>query len=245
MDNTRADLATASELARDLGTSVPRVVRAAARLGFDTRPRGPDGRTRHGRLQLTAAQVAQIRAELGSKASVPSLTDPEAAALAALASAPFGLPSARAVGRKACLSPTAAARAVKRLQARGLVFAQAERMVAGRPRQVQMLYANREHPSYRELAGQLAGVQPPEPAPDVEVPARLRHLFWNTAPAQLNVEHGGEYIARRLLRTLDPAGLAWGAANLRASDWRAGARARGLDNRARALAQNLASGAAH
>jgi len=67
------------------------------------------------------------------------------------------------------------------------------------------------------------------------------HLFWNTAESQLNVAHGGPYIARRLLRTMDPEGLAWGAANLAPGDWRQAAGARGLEPSVKALARNIAA----
>src|SRR5579884_3737237 len=207
MDSTvrkTAPKATASQLARELGTSVPRVVRAAKRLGFDRR----DG---HGSLVLSSAQAQKLRAVLGRRQRVPGLSDTEAAALAALARSPLGLTSARAVARKAGLSPTATSRALARLAAADLITHEDDVIVAGRPRHVRL------------------------------IPANLRHLFWNTNPAQLNVSHGGDYIARRLLRTLDPGGLAWGARNLRPAHWRAAAGARGLDPAVRALAENLAA----
>src|SRR5579875_2144671 len=213
---------TASQLARELGTSVPRVVRAAQRLGFDLR----SGR---GRLMLSPAQVRKLRSVLGRRQVAPGLSYAETAALAALARSPLGLTSARAVARKAGLSATATSRALARLTSAGLVTQGDEVLVAGRSRKVRLLHANRRDPSYRTLAPILAQVEPPRTARDEEVPANLRHLFWNTHPTQLKVAHGGEYIARRLLRTLDPAGLAWGAGNLTPSHWRAAARARGLD----------------
>ena len=71
------------------------------------------------------------------------------------------------------------------------------------------------------------------------VPARLRHLFWNTADSQLDVDHAGAYIARRLLRTMDLQGLAWGAQALAPEDWRQAAGARGLDPTVRQLARSL------
>lgn len=224
---------TASQLARELGTSVPRVVRAAQRLGFDRRAgRGP--------LVLSEAQAKRLRSALGSHSVAPGLSATETRALAALARSPLGLGSARAVARKAGLSPTATSRALARLAEAGLVTHEDAVIVAGRPRHVRLLHANRRNPAYRALAPVLAQVRPPEVARDEEVPVSLRHLFWNTNPDQLNVAHGGEYIARRLLRTLDLAGLAWGASNLEPAHWRAAAQARGLDLAVKALAENLA-----
>lgn len=139
------------------------------------------------------------------------------------------------------LSPTAASRAIKSLLNQGLVRQEPELIVAGRPRHVRMLHANRQHPRYSKLAPRLKRVTPPRRPRDERVPPRLAHLFWNTNPAQLEVAHGGPYIARRLLRTLDPAGLAWGAQNLRADDWLKASEARGLDAATKALANNLAA----
>jgi DNA-binding MarR family transcriptional regulator len=226
---------SASNLARELGTSVPRVVRAAQRLGFDNR-------SGSGRLSLAPEQAQKLRSVLGRHQSAPGLTDTETMVLAAVARSPLGLTSARAVARKAGLSPTVASRALARLSERDLITNEQATVAAGRVRRVQLLHANRHHPSYRALAPLLARVVPPQFGRDEEVPARLRHLFWNTSPTQLNVAHGGEYIARRLLRTLDPSGLAWGARNLGAADWRAAARARGLAPSVKALAENLAAG---
>ncbi|HET9075197.1 MAG TPA: MarR family transcriptional regulator [Solirubrobacteraceae bacterium] len=234
------DETAAAALARELGTSTPRVVRAAQRLGFDSRPLRPGRTAQTGSLRLSEIQVQRLRTELGVKRVLAPLTDAETAALAALARTPFGLMSARAVARNSGLSPTTAATAVKSLQGRGLLTTRQERIVAGRSRTVQMLYANRSHPLFRALSGALSQVQPPAARRDAEVPSRLRHLFWNTAPEQLDVDRHGQYIARRLLRSLDPAGLAWGASNLRGADWLAAAQARGLDARTQALANNLA-----
>ena len=72
------------------------------------------------------------------------------------------------------------------------------------------------------------------------VPRDLLHLFWNTAPAQLDVATSAPYIARRLITTFDPDGLAWGTANLPAAAWEHAATTRGLKPAQRALAHNLA-----
>ncbi|HLH66016.1 MAG TPA: helix-turn-helix domain-containing protein [Solirubrobacteraceae bacterium] len=209
-------------------------MRAAQRLGFDHR-------SRHGRLLLAPDQARQLRAALGRRQAASGLSSTETSALAALARSPLGLTSARAVDRKAGLSPTATSRALARLVDSGLVTRQDAVIIAGRPRRVSLLHANRRHPLYRTLASTLARVEFPKAAPDKEVPASLGHLFWNASPTQLNVAHGGDYIARRLLRTLDPVGLAWGARNLKPAHWRAAARARGLDPAVRSLAENLAA----
>jgi hypothetical protein len=48
------------------------------------------------------------------------------------------------------------------------------------------------------------------------------------------------FIARRLITSFDPDGLAWGTMNLPASAWEHAAASRGLEPRQRALAHNLA-----
>lgn len=227
---------TASAVARELGTSVPRVTRAAKRLGYDHR-------TGKGPLLLSHAQASRLRAELGRRGRVAEMPSSQLAALAALVAAPYGLPSARAVAEAAGLSPATASKAVKSLLTDGFVFRRPELIAAGRPRHVLMLHANLLDERVDRLLPQLRLVQPRAKRPARKVPFRLSHLFWNTHPSQLELPARGPYIARRLLRTLDPAGLAWGAQHLRAEDWHEAARARGLSDAVRALAANLADAA--
>jgi DNA-binding Lrp family transcriptional regulator len=186
--------------------------------------------------------VERLRGELGVTPNVPGLDATEVKALAALSRAPLGLCSARVVASQAVVSPTAASRALRTLEKKGLVRREETVIAAGRARAVQLLHANRRTKRWLEIAPALARVRPPRRphARERRVPPRLRHLFWNTAPSQLNVRYGGPYIARRLLTTMDFDGLAWGARNLRSTDWEQAAQARGLDDSIRALARNLA-----
>jgi hypothetical protein len=229
------DSISATGLARRLGTSTPRVMRAVKRLGIDARQ--PNGR-----LALSQRQADQIRRALGVTPRTDGLIRSETAALAALRNAPFGLVSARAVARRSGLSPTAAARALKSLLSKGLVIQTSETIAAGRARKTSIWRANLAHPTWPALGPILHRVEPPDqPTPKSErVPKRLRHLFWNTAESQLDLDRAGPYIARRLLRTMDLQGLAWGARTLRPNDWRQAAKARGLDPKVRRLARNLA-----
>lgn len=193
---------------------------------------------------FTPAQVARLRDALGVDEPVEGLTRIQARALAALSRAPRGLSSTRALARRAGLSPTSAGGAVRALEKEGLVRRE-ERFLAGkRARPTELLYADVTSPRWASIAPQLARVRPPAsrdtPARDRRVPSRLLHLFWNTAPSQLDVEKAGAYIARRLISTGDIDGLAWGSVHLRAADWRHAAQTRGLDDATRALARNLA-----
>ncbi|MBA3808165.1 MAG: MarR family transcriptional regulator [Solirubrobacterales bacterium] len=230
---------SATAAAHQLGTSVPRVVRAIERLGIDARQR-------NGRMRLRRQDVARLRAELGVSAEVPDLTPVQANVLAALRSAPLGLASIRAIARRAGVSPTAASRAVVALQEIGLLSGEHTVLAAGIARSATVVHLDRRSPRWRAIAPALRSVQPParhDAARDERVPTRLRHLFWNTAPTQLERRVAGPYIARRLLRTMDIDGLAWGAANLTRTDWLEAQRARGLAAPVRALARNLAAAA--
>lgn len=235
------DTISAADLARRLNTSVPRVTRAARRLGLDVRQ--PNGR-----FAFDPQSAGRVREALGFVPPVEGLSRSELAVLAALRCAPLGLASVRAVARRSGLSPTAAARALESLAREGLVERSAETIAAGRAREAMIWRANVQHPRWFSLDPVLACVERPAMPTAARqdrrrVPARLRHLFWNTAEAQLDVGRSGPYIARRLLRTMDLQGLAWGARALAPGDWERARRARGLDPGARRLALNLAAAA--
>jgi hypothetical protein len=232
---------SAAEAARCLGTSLPRVKRAIDRLGLSVEQRSG------GRVRISAEQFERLRQDLGTAAPIPGLTRSEARALAALARAPLGVTSARALAARAVVSPTTATRAVDSLARTGLVRRETVWLAAGRAREVELIRANYASQRWPEVAPHLAHVSPPARAGSApcrarpaRVPHRLRHLFWNTAPAQLDVDRAGGYIARRLVQTGDLEGLAWGAEHLRPEDWQHAASARGLRAEDRALARNLA-----
>jgi len=234
------DIISAAEAARRLGTSVPRVQRAIGRLGM------PVARGRGGRVRLTARQLEELRDELGVMLRVDGLSRVEARVLAALARAPRGLISARAVARRAGVSPTAAGAAVRSLTARGLVRTEREWVASGRAHEAELIRADVTAPDWPELAPCLAAVRlPAAPAEPrlTTVPSRLRHLFWNADPSQLDVRTHGGYLAERLLSTGDLDGLAWGLRALTSGDWEQAARNRGLSAREQALARNLARSA--
>lgn len=234
------DSISASEAARRLGTNLPRVKRAIERLGIAVE------HGRGGRVGLTEQQLEELRGELGVVTAVDGLTRVETQVLAALARAPRGLASARAVARRAGVSPTAAAAAVRSLTGRGLVRREREWVAAGRAREIDLIRADVTAPAWPALAPRLAAVRlPGEPPrlPSSRVPARLRHLFWNADPTRLDLRAHGAYIAERLLSARDLDGLAWGLRALNAADWEQASRTRGLSAAQRALARNLAQSA--
>jgi DNA-binding MarR family transcriptional regulator len=228
---------SAAALARELGTSLPRVVRTIERLQLDTRQE-------NGRMRLRPADVARLRDALGeSPPRVPGLRPTEIKVLAALARAPLGLTSARTVAERANVSPTTASRAIRSLRSQGLVTVERCTLPAGRARTIELIRIDYRSPRWQQIAGTVARVHLRERprASQRSVPPRLRHLFWNTAPSQLDVERAGGYIARRLLTLGDPEGLAWGAAHLSGEDWRHASRTRGVSPQRRALALNYAA----
>lgn len=168
--------------------------------------------------------------------------------LAALARAPLGLRSGRAVARAAGVSPTAAIRALRDLADLGLAELHSETVAEGAARNAEIAYLNLAHERWPALAPQLARVQPPQPAqPRVVppgIPSRLRHLFWNAPVGDIVPAEHGAYIARRVLLEGDTQALAWAAAVLDADAWRTAAGGRGIDPQHRALAENLATSAA-
>ncbi|HKG38560.1 MAG TPA: MarR family transcriptional regulator [Conexibacter sp.] len=230
---------SAAEAARRLGTTIPRVKRAIERLDL------PVQRGRGGRVAIDAETFECLRDEFGTVTPLDGLTRVQTAVLAALDCAPFGLISGRAVAARAGVAPTSASRAIDQLMDQGLVERTATHVAAGRARRVDLLRARRSSPRWRKLAPALGCVDLPQRdrRTDDVVPPRLLHLFWNVAPKQLDVRSSGGSIARRLLQTGDPEGLAWGARNLSAADWEHGAAARGLDPRTGRLAENLAAAA--
>lgn len=230
---------SASAVARELGTNVPRILRTARRLGLIP------SRARPGvRVDLTSEQVQQLRDELGISRTTPGFSRVETHVLAALARSPRGVLSGRAIARRAHVSPTAATRALAKLAARGLVQRTSEMAALGRAREVGVYRANVAAPAWHSVSADIARVRPPRPDHGTRrpkrVPTELRHLFWNTAPSQLDVEHAGGYIARRLIQIGDLDGLAWGAEFLRRDDWLHAADTRGLAPDMHALAMNLA-----
>jgi len=230
-------LVSASQAARQLGTSVPRITRAIQTLKLDV-ARDPGGR-----LRLRPRELTQLKRHLGSTPPVSGLSRTEVKTLAALARAPRGLVSDRAVAARAGASPTAAGRALRSLVELGLVSHEPQVIAAGSAREFPVYRLKASNPDWLAIAQVVLRTTPvPDQPPRAKrVPPRLHHLFWNTAPGQLDVATHGGYIARRLLTSGDGEGLAWGRAHLASSDWKHAAKARGLEPDQRALAHNLAA----
>jgi len=231
------DTYSLAEAARQLRTSSPRIRRAVDRLGL------PVQQDASGVFHLTEEQVSELARELGVTPPIPGMSRMDIQVLAALSRSPRGVSSAREVARRAGVSPTAAGRALARLVARGLITQTPLMLARGHVSEVTVYQVRFGSDEWLALAPVVAKVHLPERSSKPRakrVPPRLLHLFWNTAPAQLDVDTSAPYIARRLITTFDPDGLAWGTDNLPASAWEHAAATRGLEPAQRALAHNLA-----
>lgn len=239
---------SARQVAAIAGTTAPRVLRAAAGLGYA----GP-GTGKGGKRRFTADQVARLVERLRSVAPtgpvVPGLRPSEVRVLAALAHAPLGLTSARAVSRAAGVSPATASSALTSLRARGLVVIEKRILAEDRARERQLYTIDVEDRAWPTLAAALQttrrpGADSPARAEQTtegqRVPRRLAHVFWNEDLAMLDLDRNGPLIARRILQAKDPQALAWAVTHLLARDWERTAEARGLDRRDVALAGILA-----
>jgi hypothetical protein len=231
------DTYSLAEAARRLGTSSPRIRRAVDRLGL------PAEQDASGIFHLTGEQISELARELGVTPPIPDMSRMDIQVLAALSRSPRGVSSAREVARRAGVSATAAGRALARLVARGLITQTPIMLARGHATEVTVYQVRFGSEEWLALAPVVAKVHLPARASRPRarrVPPHLLHLFWNTAPAQLDVDTSAPYIARRLLTTFDPDGLAWGTVNLPASAWEHAAATRGLEPAQRALAHNLA-----
>jgi hypothetical protein len=224
--------------AQALGTSAPRVRRAVDRL------RVPVERTASGVFRLTRKQVEELAHELGVMPAVSEgLSRIDIRVLAALSRSPRGVASVREAARRAGVSPTAAGRALARLTTADLITRTPMMLARGHATETTVYQVRFSSPQWLSLAPAIARVRLPDRGerPHARrVPPHLLHLFWNIAPAQLEVTTSGPFIARRLLTSFDPDGLAWGTENLPLSAWEHAAATRGLEPAQRALARNLA-----
>jgi hypothetical protein len=206
----------------------------------------PVERNGSGVFRLTQGQVDELSSVLGVAPSVPDLSPTQARVLAALSRSPRGVASVREAARRAGTSPTATARALARLENAGLIMQSHAVLARGRATRATVYQVPFASPRWLALAPTIAQVRLPSRsgrAHATRVPPHLLHLFWNVAPAQLDVSSSAPFIARRLITSFDPDGLAWGSQNLPASAWEHAAATRGLEPAKRALAHNLARNA--
>jgi hypothetical protein len=212
MDTEAPSLLTSGQVARELSTTVPRVLRAVRRGEVQTVRRG-------NRFLFDAAAVRELRRRWGVVPAVDGLTREDVLVLAALGRRPFGLGSARAVARAAGVSPTTAGRALRRLVEQGYVTRDRVRVAEGEARDAAVWIVRWAGPPWLRVAetvGQavLPSEEPAAPSDRTRhtrggLPPRLAHLFWNEDPQALDLDRHASLVADRILRSEDPEAHAW------------------------------------
>jgi MarR family len=181
--------------------------------------------------------------------TVPGWSPAESRVLVALVRRPLGLRSVRAVSRVAGVSTTSASRAVRRLEAAGLVAHETVGVPEGAVREVPVWTIRWDAPPWhavaplvRRAAARLAPVPSPGPGASgtTRVPARFAHVFWNEDLAKLDLAKDAVLVADRILRSEDPEAHAWMLATLPAEAIEAATRTRGLDARRARLGELFA-----
>jgi excisionase family DNA binding protein len=239
------ELLTSGEVARRLGTSVPRVLRAARR--------GKVGAVRRGnRFLFDADAVELLRRRWGAVPSLPGLTREDVLVLATLGRRPLGLRSGRAVARAAGVSPTATGRALRRLAERGYVTRETARVTEGEVRDVPVWTVRWTGPAWLGVAAAVGQATLPSKQdarrhrvapPRRRVPSRLAHLLWNEDLAALDAERDAVLLADRILRSEDPEAHVWMMQHLPADAILKATRTRNLDPRRASLGRLLAAAA--
>lgn len=228
------DTWTAPALARRLGVSLPTMHRILDREGVPRTSRGvpraiPDRIAGH----LVWSHAPRLR--------------PEATrVLAALRSRHLGIESARKVASVAAVSPTTAAKALRRFVETGLVHRADTRTISGgRVTRRRVYLLNTKHsdwPSIRSAVDSVALPQLGAEKSDV-VPQRFWHMFWNADPLQLRVREHGAFIARRLLNGSDVSAATWALENVPEDLIVDAVSGRGVDERTRTFALNYVKSA--
>ena len=231
---------TTGEAAQVLGTSVPRVLRAARKGLVPSMRRGS-------RTVLPRSSVDELRRRWGYTPPHGELSHEELLVLAALSRRPRGVRSARRVARQAGVSPTTASRVLRRLADQGYVERSTVTEVAGVVRDVSIWRSRWDGRPWQCVASDVGQATLPSPTPglepDPQVPFRLAHLFWNARVRDLTVDDHAELIASRMLRSGDPEALAWMVRNVPSDAIARATRGRGMDPRAAALGRVLAHAA--
>ena len=228
-----------TEIARFLGVSLPRLHRLLDAEGV------PSAGGRGHRRPVGSDVIRRLVRHIGAVPIVlPDCDRTDMLVLGALARAPLGFVSARAVARAAGVSPTAAGLALATFQARGLVRRRERRVVRGRVRLVRYWIADLPHAAWtRDVLVAANAVEPPTGAPPAVPPRRVPpaygHAFWNVDPRAIDPVRHADFVAARLLQLDDAGAWAWAARHLPARSLRRAGRARGVDAGRRALVENL------
>jgi DNA-binding Lrp family transcriptional regulator len=183
------------EVAKELNVPLPRLLRFVS---------NQDGAVRVGnRVRLRSETVAAARDRFGVIPRVSGLTRFEVQALVALSRHPRGLVSVRQVAKSSRLSPTAASRAVSKLEAKGLVVRRSARVFDGKVEAKDLLEVDWSSPVWRAIAPTLSKAQLPQAKASTtlggRLPARLADVFWTGDWHKVDPSKSPRYVAQRIL----------------------------------------------
>lgn len=183
-----------TKVARDLNVPLPRVLRFVA---------GRDDVVREGnRVRLRPSAVTAARQHFGAIPTVEGLSRVETQVLVALSRHPRGLVSGRQVAKAARVSPTAALRALVRLEDEGLVARRTKRVFDGEVVEREIYEVDWRSPHWREVAPALAAAELPVRSASHlprRVPPRLVNVFWTGDWRTLVVPESSGSVAYRIL----------------------------------------------
>jgi len=210
---------TIPQAAERLGTSIPRVRRAIARLGIRTTTT-PSGDGRPPRM-IDGKGFRLIRDELGSVPIRRSRSREELFVLGAFNINPFGFRSRRDVANATGMSPTTTSVIVDRLLKEGIIKATRQQFRnSGTVIEGIVLDINRETDAWSGIVDEVLSTHLPRPrvnTKSVVVPRRFWHLFWNASPAKLRISEHADYVASRMLLSKDPLAVSWAVTHLPAA----------------------------
>ena len=230
---------SATAIARLLGVSLPRLHRLLDAEGV------PVAGGRGHRRSVSVVVVRRLVRRIGAvPIMLPDYDRTEMLVLGALARAPLGFVSARAVARAAGVSPTAAAAALAAFEARGLARRNERQVLHGRIRLIRFWVADLLHAAWtKDVLVAANGVALPigaRPAtPPRRVPSGYGHAFWNVDPRKVDPSLNPDFVAARLLQLDDAGAWVWAARNLPARSLLRAANVRGVDAGRKALVKNL------
>ena len=234
---------TISEAAERLGTTPNRVTRAIGRLGIRTSGPRTEGRGRPAQV-IDERGLQLLRDTLGVTPFASGMNREEMFVLAAFNMNPLGYDSLRSVARMAGVSPTATSSIVEKLITRGFVATrQGHTSLSGRVVDATIYEANRRGPSWLNLRREISATRPPSSTlahkPKL-VPRKFWHIFWNANPATLRIDVNADYIASRMLLSLDPLAAAWASVHLPVASIQKAATLRGVSERDQTWLRSIA-----
>lgn len=225
---------TAPVLASHLGVSLPKAHRELDKIAV---PKSSPGIPR----EVPDSAYTTIADAIGATPAIPTgLTREAILVLAAIASAPLGAVSARAIATKAGVSPTTASKLVHKLAHEGLIEQRSRMEARGTARLVTRWHLTSFRDWPPEVVDAVKMARLPKPKYRVahgRLPSRFHHLFWSVNPNKLRLPDDAEYVAYQLLTSDSFEAIRWALTSLPKSAIDRALAIRGVDARTRSLAR--------